>query len=86
MTKVKKSIAVNDVEETTKKKNKKAGKLTIKISDDDDDIDENGVLKSLEQTIKEFEKKNSTTKVIDQDEFMDAIQNMIYQKMIMNRF
>lgn len=74
MAKTKKNVAADDVEETAKKKTKKAGKLAIKISDDDEDSDEAGVLKSLEQTIKEFEKKNSDTKVIDQDEFMDAIQ------------
>ncbi len=54
------------------KKVKKANKLNISIDGDDEEEDA-GILKSIEQIIKEFEKKNSDTKTIDLDEFMDAI-------------
>src|SRR5574344_1977128 len=72
MTKTKKPSTIEKVDENESKKTKKANKLSINIESDDDE-DGAFILKSIEQIIKEFEKKNLDTKTIDLDEFMDAI-------------
>jgi len=72
MPKTKKVAAIEKVDENESKNTKKANKLSINIQSDDDE-DGAVILKSIEQIIKEFEKKNLDTKTIDLDEFMDAI-------------
>jgi len=70
MDKKKKKVIIED-----EKKEKKTSKLNIRLNlDDEEDEGDSALLKSIEQIIKDFEKKNSNTKTIDMDEFMDAIQ------------